>query len=75
MQGTITSAGFLGHLIRYDIDVGGQILHASVGSHAVFERGASVSVEVAFDDALALVVDTNDSAAEFARGRRNQVAA
>ncbi|CAH1661405.1 ABC transporter ATP-binding protein [Chelatococcus asaccharovorans] len=75
MQGTVTAAGFLGHLIRYDIDVGGHILHASVGSHAVFERGATVSVEFAFDDALALVVDKNDNAADFARGRRNQVAA
>ncbi|MBF9233841.1 ABC transporter ATP-binding protein [Microvirga alba] len=75
IQGTIKSAGFLGHLIRYEIDIGGQLLHANVGSHDVFEKGSSVSVEFDFQNALALTVDEGDDAAEFGRGRRNQVAA
>jgi iron(III) transport system ATP-binding protein len=74
VQGTVKTAGFLGHLMRYDIDIGGQSLQASVSSHNVFEKGASIVVEFGFDNALALAVDDGDGPGDT-RGRNNQAAA
>jgi hypothetical protein len=56
--------GFLGHLMRYAVDVGGGLsLHASGSAQAPFAPGGPAHVAFAFDSALALPLDDGDDLA------------
>jgi iron(III) transport system ATP-binding protein len=58
VQGVVKLAGFLGHQIRYQVDLGGGlILNANVNSHNVIARGANVTAEFAFANTLVLPID------------------
>jgi iron(III) transport system ATP-binding protein len=73
LSGTIMTAGFLGHLARYTVDVGsGLLLHTSIGSQTMLQPGAQVAVEIPFDSTLALPAD---DVAPRGRRRNNQAAA
>jgi iron(III) transport system ATP-binding protein len=75
VTGSVTSAGFLGHLMRYAVDVGGGLsLHASGSSQAPFAPGDPAHVTFPFDSALALPLDDGDDLAHTRR-RSNQAAA